>query len=73
MEERGGLQPDIQALTAVNAASEHFAITRFNGITSALTRPSGALGGQSAVINLAGWTGEEMRVKVIQQGKEPGQ
>lgn len=63
-EEAGqGLQPDLQALTAVNAASEHFAITRFNGITSALVRPSGALGGQSAVINLAGWTGAEMKVK----------
>lgn len=58
-----GLQPDLQALTAVNAASEHFATTRFNGVTSALVRPGGALGGQSAVINLAGWTGEEMRVK----------
>lgn len=63
VEEAAGLQPDIRALTAVNAASEHFAVTRFNGITAALTRPGGALGGQSGVINLAGWTGEEMRVK----------
>lgn len=62
-EEGAGLHPDLRALTAVNAASEHFAVTRFNGITSALSRPSGSLGGQSVMLNLSGWTGEEMALK----------
>lgn len=69
--ESGIFQPDMLALTAVNPASEHLAITRCEGITSALTRPEGGgffgggnlIGGQSAVIGLAGWTPEDMRVR----------
>ena len=62
--ESGDFQPDLQALVAVNPASEHFAITRFVGITAALTRPTGGvISGQSAVIHLAGWTPDEMRLK----------
>jgi imidazolonepropionase-like amidohydrolase len=62
-QESGDIEPDMLALTAVNSASEHFAVTRFNGITAALTRASGLIGGRSAVINLAGWTPQEMAVK----------
>jgi imidazolonepropionase-like amidohydrolase len=62
--EGGELQPDLLALTAVNPASEHFAVTRFAGITAALTRPTGGLlSGQSAVIRLAGWTPDEMSLR----------
>jgi imidazolonepropionase-like amidohydrolase len=62
--EGGELQPDLLALTAVNPASEHFAVTRFAGITAALTRPTGGLlSGQSAVIHLAGWTPDEMAIR----------
>lgn len=71
--EGGEIQPDLQALTAVNPASEHLAVTRANGITTALTRPSagaspfggagGLIAGQSAVINLAGWTPDLMKIE----------
>jgi imidazolonepropionase-like amidohydrolase len=69
--ESGTFEPDLRALTAVNAASEHFAITRADGITVALTRPSAGGGfrgpgtviaGQGAVIALDGWTPEQMRL-----------
>jgi len=62
--ESGEFQPDLQAIVAVNPASEHFAVTRFVGITAALTRPTGGIiSGQSAVIHLAGWTPDEMCIK----------
>ncbi len=62
--ESGEFQPDLQAFIAINPASEHFPTTRFVGITTVLTRPTGGvISGQSAVINLAGWTPDEMVVK----------
>ncbi len=69
--EGGMFQPDMLALTAVNPASEHLAVARCEGITSALSRPEGAgffgggnlVAGQSALIDLAGWTPEEMKVR----------
>jgi imidazolonepropionase-like amidohydrolase len=62
--EAGELQPDVMALPAVHPASEHIAVTRFQGITAALTRPSGAMvTGQSALIQLSGWTPDEMQVR----------
>ncbi len=62
--EYGDLQPDLIALTAVNSASEHFAVTRYDGVTSTFTRPTGSLiAGQGSIINLDGWTPDEMAVK----------
>ncbi len=62
--ESGEFQPDLQAFVAINPASEHIPITRFVGITTALVRPTGSvISGQSAIINLAGWTPDEMAVK----------
>jgi imidazolonepropionase-like amidohydrolase len=69
--EAGLFQPDLLALTAVNPASEHLAITRSEGITSTLSRPdSGGFGGggnliagQSAIIALTGWTPDEMKIR----------
>jgi imidazolonepropionase-like amidohydrolase len=64
--EIGQLQPDLRALAAVNPHSEMIAVTRANGITSALTQPSGGLiSGQSAVIRLSGWTPAEMALKEV--------
>jgi imidazolonepropionase-like amidohydrolase len=64
--EIGSLQPDLKALSAVNPNSELIPVTRMNGITSALSRPSGGLiAGQSAVIRLDGWTPAEMALKEI--------
>jgi imidazolonepropionase-like amidohydrolase len=51
-------------VASVNPASEHFPVVRANGITSAITMPSGTvIGGQSALIHLDGWTWEEMAVQ----------
>ena len=62
--ESGEFQPDLQAFVAINPASEHFGVTRFVGITAALTRPTGGIiSGQSAIIHLAGWTPDEMLIK----------
>jgi imidazolonepropionase-like amidohydrolase len=64
--ELGDYNPHLQAATAVHPASEHLPVTRANGITHALTAPSGSnggLAGQAAVIHLDGWTIEEMLIE----------
>src|SRR4029077_14081492 len=61
--EGGDFQPDLRASTAVNPDSELIPVTRANGVTTVVTRPSGGiLAGQSALINLAGWVAREMAV-----------
>ena len=62
--ELGDFNPQLRALIAVNAASEHIPVTRANGITSVITMPAGGvISGQAALIHLDGWTWEEMAVK----------
>ena len=62
--ELGKFNPHLVALTAVNPESEHIPVTRFNGITSALTMPAGQLiSGQVSLIHLDGWTTDEMGIK----------
>lgn len=62
--EIGDLNPQLNALTAVNPSSEHFGITRVNGITSAVTLPTGdLLSGQASLLHLDGWTVDEMGIK----------
>jgi imidazolonepropionase-like amidohydrolase len=61
--EIGRFNPQLVALTAVNPSSEHIAVTRANGITTAATVPQGQLiSGQVSLIHLDGWTTEEMGV-----------
>ncbi len=63
-QENGPYQPDLLALTTVNPESVRFAIARCAGITSCFVRPSGTLiGGQGALINLAGYTREQMMIQ----------
>lgn len=62
--EIGDFNPQNVALTAVNMHSEHIPITRMNGVTSAITSAQGGLiSGSAALIDLAGWTPEEMAAK----------
>jgi len=71
--ELGEFNPQLNAATAVHPASEHIPVTRAAGVTHVVSSPSVAGGfggsdgavilGQAAVINLAGWTVEEMLVK----------
>ncbi len=61
--EGGDFQPDLRAITGVNPDSELIPVTRANGVTTVVTRPIGSIvAGQSALINLAGWTPREMAV-----------
>jgi imidazolonepropionase-like amidohydrolase len=61
--EGGDFQPDLKASTGINPDSELIPVTRANGILSVVTRPTGSfIAGQSALINLNGWTPKEMAV-----------
>ncbi|HKO05793.1 MAG TPA: amidohydrolase family protein [Candidatus Acidoferrales bacterium] len=70
--ELGEFNPQLVAATAVHPASEHIPVTRAAGITHVVSAPSGGGGfgggggfilGQASVINLSGWTIEEMLVR----------
>lgn len=59
--ETGRINPNARAEVAVNPESELIPVTRANGITTALTAPEGGIiSGTTALINLDGWTWEEM-------------
>jgi imidazolonepropionase-like amidohydrolase len=59
-----GLQPEVAATDLIHPDDNAFAGPRSAGITTALTAPaSGIFIGQSAVINLAGLTAQDMLVK----------
>ena len=59
--EIGDLIPQMQALTAVNPNGTAIPVTRVNGVTSALVKPSGGLfPGTAALINLHGYTPDQM-------------
>ena len=62
--EIGDNNANIHVDVAINSDSSHIAVTRVNGITSALSAPRGGLiAGQSAILNLDGWTPREMVLK----------
>lgn len=62
--ELGDFNPQVKASVAVNAHSELIPVTRVNGITTVVTAPRGGVfSGQAALINLNGWTIEDMVVK----------
>ena len=64
--ELGDFSADAKAIVAVNPNSELIPVTRANGITTVLTSPRGRLvAGQAALINLDGWTWQEMAVKQV--------
>lgn len=60
-DELGELTPHVQALTAVNPNSVLIPVTRVNGVTTVLTQPRGGrFPGTAALINLVGYTPEQM-------------
>jgi imidazolonepropionase-like amidohydrolase len=62
--EIGDINPNARADVAVNPHSNLIPVTRLNGITSVVTEPGGGLvSGQSALVQLAGWTPKEMTIK----------
>ncbi|HUF18950.1 MAG TPA: amidohydrolase family protein [Thermoanaerobaculia bacterium] len=63
-QELGDLNPNAQAAVAINPHSNVIPVTRINGITTVLSEPGGGLiSGQSALIQLSGWTPPEMVLK----------
>lgn len=62
--EIGDLNPNARADVAINPHSNVIPVTRLNGITSVVVVPEGGIvSGQSALIQLAGWTPAEMTLK----------
>lgn len=65
--EVAAIAPEVRAEVAVNPDSEHFPVTRANGVLSALSRPDpgsqSVLTGRSALLALDGWTWEAMTLK----------
>lgn len=61
--EVGDINPHARAIIAINPHSAHIAVTRVDGVTNALSLPTGGLiSGQGALINLLGTTPSEMAV-----------
>ena len=61
--EIGSINPNVRAFVAVNPDSELIPVTRANGVLLAVTQPSGGtVSGQAAVIQLDGWTYEQMTI-----------
>ena len=59
--ELGDLSPQMKALTAVNPNAVAIPVTRVSGVTTVITEPSGGmLPGQAALINLHGYTPQQM-------------
>ncbi|MCA9065156.1 MAG: hypothetical protein KDA96_18935, partial [Planctomycetaceae bacterium] len=62
--ETGSLNPNVRANVSVNPDSELIPVTRANGVLIALSAPSGGLiSGQASVMQLDGWTYEQMTLK----------
>lgn len=62
--ETGEINPNVCALVAVNPDSELIPVTRSNGVLVAVSAPSGGLvSGMSAVLQLDGWTYEDLALK----------
>ena len=59
--EIGEINPHVQALTAVNPNTPIIPVTRVNGVTTTLATPQGGLfSGTAALINLHGYTPDQM-------------
>ncbi|MBV8517696.1 MAG: amidohydrolase family protein [Acidobacteria bacterium] len=62
--ELGDFNANASAAVAINPHSELIPVTRVNGVTNIVTVPEGGIiSGQSALIQLAGWTPQEMVIK----------
>jgi len=62
--EGGQINPNVKTQVAVNPDSELIPVTRSNGVLLCLAAPSGGIiSGQSAVLQLDGWTWEDLTLK----------
>lgn len=64
--EMGMYNPHLEAATAIHPSSEVIPVTRANGVTHAVVAPQagrdGVIAGQATLVNLDGWTVEEMAI-----------
>ena len=61
--EIGGNQADLRVTASIHAASAHIPVTRCDGVTNALVLPQGGpIAGRATLVNLDGWTWEQMVV-----------
>lgn len=64
-DEVGDVTPQMEALTAINPATIHVPITRLSGVTTTLSVPQGgAMPGTAALVNMHGYTPEQMAAGV---------
>lgn len=62
--ETGSINPNVKSWVSVNPDSEIIPVTRSNGVLLTLSAPAGGLiSGQSAVLQLDGWTWEDLAVQ----------
>ncbi len=62
--ELGDINPNARADVALNPHSNLIPVARINGITNAIVEPEGGIvSGSSALVQLAGWTPQEMTLK----------
>ena len=62
--ETGTINPNVKSWVSVNPDSEMIPVARSNGVLLALTAPQGGvLSGQSAVLQLDGWTSEDLALQ----------
>lgn len=62
--EYGSVNPNVRSWVAVNPDSELIPVARAGGVLTVMTAPRGRyIRGQTAVINLDGWTVSEMKLK----------
>jgi len=62
--ETGSINPNVSAHVSVNPDSELIPVTRANGVLIALSAPTGGLvSGQASVMQMDGWTYEDMILK----------
>ncbi|MEZ5362118.1 MAG: amidohydrolase family protein [Bryobacterales bacterium] len=62
--ERGDFNPQMRTAIAIHPASEHIPVTRANGVTHTLSAMRGGIfSGRAAIVNMDGWTWEEMAIE----------
>ena len=64
--EPGDINPNVKALVSINMENVILPVTRSGGVLVALSAPSGGMiSGRSAIVQLEGWTYEDMAIKPV--------
>ncbi len=64
--EPGAINPNVKALVSINMENAVLPVTRSGGVLVALSAPDGGIiSGRSSIVQLEGWTYEDMAIKPI--------